>query len=159
EISIVDAYTSPSGVIQYVNESSENSEIVNEHYKISRYIESENDTVTLNQGESKTVSIQLDVEQMEGVLLGGVNFSAVEKGEEVKEADSTFQINNQINMVIGVMASFETDKETSFIIGEPTIDPMPSYYAIRLPITIDAPVLQQNVLIQYEVLHEDKQIF
>ncbi len=160
KINIVDAYTSPNGVIQYVQEESENSKIINDKYKLSHYLESNNDIITLKKGETRMISTSLNVDSLEGVLLGGVSFSAIEEAQEQKEeGNSTFQINNEINMVIGVMASFDTDKDAEFIIGEPFIDPMPAYFAIRLPVTLDAPVLQQNVSIDYQVMHQNKQLF
>lgn len=159
KINIVDAYSSPNGVIQYVNEASENSEIVNEQYKLSNYLTADNDIVTINSGETKIISTKIDVDHLEGVLLGGVSFTVVEEGEEIIQSENTFQINNEINMVIGVLVNFETTEDATFIIDEPFIDPMPAYYAIRLPITLEAPVLQQDVLIKYEVKHKDVTLF
>lgn len=159
KVTVVDAYTSPNGVIQYVKEESENSKIIDDKYKLSNYLEIENDIITLSEDESKIISMPLSANNLEGVLLGGVSFSAIEKGQEQEEGNSTFQINNEINMVIGVMVEFETDQDASFIIDEPIIDPMPSYYAIRLPITLDAPVLIQNAVINYKVMHHDEQLF
>jgi len=160
KINIVDAFTSPNGVIQYVQEESENSKIINDKYKLSHYLENDNDIITLKKGETKMISTSLNIDSLEGVLLGGVSFSAIDKAQEQKEeGNSTFQINNEINMVIGAMVSFDTDKDAEFIIGEPFIDPMPSYFAIRLPVTLDAPVLQQNVSIDYQVMYQNKQLF
>lgn len=159
KINIVDAYSSPNGVIQYVNEASENSEIIHEEYKLSSHLKTENDVITLEKNETKIISTKLDVESLEGVLLGGVSFSAVQKGEEIEESDSTFQINNEINMVIGVLVNFDTEKDATFMIESPFLDPMPTYYAIRLPITLEAPVLQQDVIISYNVLYKNKTIF
>lgn len=159
KVTVVDAYTSPNGVIQYVQEELENSKITNENYKLSNYLEVQNDTITLSKDESKIISIPLRVNNLEGVLLGGVSFRAVEEGQEQEEGDSTFQINNEINMVVGVMATFDTDKDAAFLIDEPILDPMPSYFAIRLPITLDAPVLIQDAVINYKVTHHDEQLF
>jgi len=158
-VNVVDAYTSPNGVIQYVKENTDNSTIANKDYKLSNYLEAETETITLQQDEAKTVSTSLNVENMDGVLLGGVSFSAIEKGEQQEGGDNSFQINNKINMVVGVMVSFDTDQEAEFIIDDPFVDPMPSYFAIRLPMTLDAPFHKPNIEINYEVSYKDEKIF
>lgn len=159
KVTIVDAYTSPNGVIQYVEQETDNSMITNEDYKLSNHLKTKSDIITLKKDETKTIETSLNVDDMEGTLLGGVSFSVMEEGDEQKEDETSFQINNEINMIIGVLLDFETDKDIDFLIDNPFLDPMPSYYAIRLPITLDAPVLNQDVTINYQVLLNDEELF
>lgn len=159
KISIVDAYTSPNGVIQYVNEPSENSEIVNEQYKLSNYLTYERDVISIAKDETKVIATELDVDGLEGSLLGGVSFSVMEEGDEIVESDSTFLINNEINMIIGVLVNFATEQDAVFIMDSPYLDPMPAYYAIRIPLTLDAPILQQDVQLTYEVRYNNETLF
>lgn len=158
-VKVVDAYTSPNGVIQYVSEASENSEIIHEAYKLTGYLKVAPDTIKLKPGETSTITMPIDVTNVEGVLLGGVSFSSVVEGTEIEENDSSFQINNEINMVIGVMLDFADDGDIDFKIEQPFIDPMPSYFAVRLPITLDAPALIQDATMTYDVLYKDDLLF
>ena len=158
-IKVVDAYTSPNGVIQYVEEESDNSTITNDNYKLSKHLTLPENQVTLKPGETKIITSSLDVNDLEGTLLGGVSFSTTGKSEEYEKNDTSFKINNEINMVIGVMVTFKNQTEIDFTIDEPYLDPMPSYYAIRLPISLDAPLLVNGTEIKYIVKHNDKELF
>lgn len=158
-VKVVDAYTSPNGVIQYVDEESENSEIVKGEYKLSEHLKIEDEVVKLDAGETKIVSASISVDDTEGVLLGGVSFSSVKEGEKDEQGVSSFQLNSEINLVVGVMVSFDGDNDVKFDIDKPFVDPMPSYFAIRLPITLDSPVLVQDAMINYEVLYKEEKLF
>ena len=121
-IKVVDAYTSPNGVIQYVEEESDNSTITNDNYKLSKHLTLPENQVTLKPGETKIITSSLDVNDLEGTLLGGVSFSTTGKSEEYEKNDTSFKINNEINMVIGVMVTFKNQTEIDFTIDEPYLD-------------------------------------
>lgn len=159
KINVVDAYTSPNGVIQYVEKESDNSVIANEAYKLSNYLKVDENNITLKAGETRIVSGFLNANDLEGVLLGGVSFSAIEEGETEQKDNSSFKINNEINMVIGVMINFDTTQEANFIIEDPFLDPMPSYFAIRLPISLDSPLLVKDSEVKYQVKNKGEKLF
>lgn len=161
EIKVVDAYTSPNGTVQYTNEKPENSNIIDKKYKLTNYLKiNEKDVVVFKPKEEKRIKTKLKVdEKLQGVLLGGVSFQLFEEGKKVKQSNSTFQINNKIKMDIGVMITFSDFKEKFDIqIGDPYVDPMPAYFAVRLPVTFNVPLLKKLNL-DYEVLYKGKQLF
>lgn len=158
-VKVVDAYTSPSGVVQYTDKEQENSEISDDKYEISEYLKVDGDSViTLKGNEEKKVKTSLDVEGLDGILLGGIEFQTVETGEEIEQGETSFQIDNEINMVVGVKIDFGTEKEVELLNDKPYIDPMPSYYVVRLPITLDTPLFKK-VDFDYEVLYKDDVLF
>src|SRR5690625_3489169 len=63
-IKVVDAYTSPNGVIQYVEEESDNSTITNDNYKLSKHLTLPENQVTLKPGETKIITSSLDVNDL-----------------------------------------------------------------------------------------------
>lgn len=158
-VTVVDAYTSPNGVVQYVEEESDNSKITDNKYKMSKYLTVNDGVVKLNPGQTKTIELDLDVEDIEGTLLGGVSFKTLEDGEEVEDGESSFKINNEINMVVGVMLEFDTEQEVGFEIKEPFLDPMPSYYAVRLPIELKSSFLVKDTELEYDVSFKGEDLF
>lgn len=158
-IEVVDAYTSPNGVVQYTNIETENSKIVDDKYKMTSHLTLEgNNVITLKGGEETIIKTHLDAKGLEGALLGGVSFQLHEEGKGDGEEDSSFKINNKINMVVGVLVNFDTDKDVNVILDSPFVDPMPSYYAVRLPITMESPLFKK-VSMNYEVLKNGKVMF
>lgn len=163
-ISVVDAYTSPSGLVQYDVKGSENSEIINDKQKMSNHLTLEqqnkegNLIVKLEPKETRVIKANLDAKNVEGTLLGGLTFKLFQEGDEVEEDGTTFQINNEISMVIGVIVEFDYNGEVDFVIDEPYVDPMPSYYAIRLPVTMESPTFK-NTKVVYDVLLDGEKQF
>lgn len=159
EINVVNAYTSPNGVVQYTNKELENSDITDEAYKMTNYLTLEGDNqITLKANEEKRIKTKLAVDKLEGILLGGVSFKTVKEGDVLKGENASFQIDNEINMVVGVKIDFGTNKEIAISIDEPFVDPMPAYYAIRLPVSLDAPLLKK-LMLDYEVLQDNELLF
>lgn len=159
EINVVDAYTSPNGVVQYVEEKMDNTEIIDDRYKMTNYLKLDGENkIVLKPNEEKTIKTKLDVGGLEGVLLGGVTFKTVEEGEIIEQDKSTFQIDNEIKMVIGVKVDFGTERNVEIEIGEPFVDPMPAYYAVRLPVTLNAPLLKKLDL-DYQIIKDGETLF
>lgn len=159
EINVVDAYTSPNGVVQYVEEEMDNMEIIDDRYKMTNYLKLDGENkIVLKPNEEKTIKTKLDVGGLEGVLLGGVTFKTVEEGEVIEQDKSTFQIDNEIKMVIGVKVDFGTERNVEIEIGEPFVDPMPAYYAVRLPVTLNAPLLKKLDL-DYQIIKDGETLF
>lgn len=160
-ISVVDAYTSPSGLVQYDVKGSENSEIIDDKQKMSNHLTLEqqnkegNLIVKLEPKETRVIKANLDAKNVEGTLLGGLTFKLFQEGDGFEEDGTTFQINNEISMVIGVIVEFDYNREVDFVIDEPYVDPMPSYYAIRLPVTMESPTFKSAELV-YDVLLDDE---
>lgn len=159
EINVVDAYTSPNGVVQYVEKEMDNTEIIDDRYKMTNYLKLDGENkIVLKPNEEKTIKTKLDVGGLEGVLLGGVTFKTVEEGEVIEQDKSTFQIDNEIKMVIGVKVDFGTERNVEIEIGEPFVDPMPAYYAVRLPVTLNAPLLKKLDL-DYQIIKDGETLF
>lgn len=159
QVKVVDAYTSPNGVVQYTDSESKNSKIIDDKYKMSTHLKLQgNEVITLQGGEETIVRANLDAQDIEGILLGGFSFQVYEDEAEVDQNGASFQINNKVNMVVGVMLEFDGGNEVNMSIEEPYIDPMPSYYAIRLPVTMESPSFK-NVEIEYEVHLGEQLVF
>lgn len=158
-IKVVDAYTSPNGVVQYTDIETENSMITDDNHKLSTHLTLDGESIiTLKGGEERIITTRLNAKNVQGILLGGLSFQLYEEGAEKEDEESSFKINNKINMVVGVMVEFNSDKDVNIILDNPYVDPMPSYYAIRLPITMDAPLFKK-VAMDYEVLKDGKSLF
>lgn len=156
---VVNAYTSPNGVVQYTDSETENSTIVDENYKMSNHLSLNGEkTIELKSGESKIVKANFEANNINGTLLGGVAFQLNDENENVSKDDSSFKIKNKINVVLGVMVKFKDNQEVNFELDNPYVDPMPAYYAIRLPITLNSPELKK-VKIEYEVSKDSSILF
>lgn len=150
----VNALTSPNGVIQYIPQiETENAKLSDKKYSLKQYIQVVNDVI-LSPGEDKKVNATIDIsDNIEGTILGAISFQALEKGEIQEQYNQQFKINNQINTIVGVQINFDTGKKADFQIGQPFIETMPAYYAIRLPISLDSPLLIKNAALDYTVMN------
>lgn len=157
----LNALTSPNGVIQYRQvEREENSILIDKKYGLKNYIEIDDKYIEINTGETKSVVATIDISEIEGTILGAVGFQLVTGDEEQPSDENQFQIKNKVNYIVGIQINFHTEQEPNFIIGTPFIDVMPSYYAIRLPITQEAPLLVKDVSLEYEVWnYQSEKIF
>lgn len=152
----VNAYTSPNGVVEYIKEKRPNSDIVHDDYFLAEYMDVlTGDEITLEPNESAHVSVALKVDDIEGTLLGGVSF--LMDMEQTNEG--SFQLNNRLNQVVGVIINNPTDKLAEFSFGDVFVEPTPSYYVVRLPITQHHPLLLHNVTIDYDVFFKGKELF
>ncbi|MFD1705230.1 WxL protein host-binding domain-containing protein [Siminovitchia sediminis] len=115
--------------------------------------------IELDGGESKIVRLKVNMPKMEGTILGAVAFQGEGEIEESNNKGVSFEIKNEINTVYGIAVNFPTTKNYSFKIGKPFLEPMPSYYAVRLPITMDSPLLLKDVQIDYEVEFKGEKLF
>ena len=154
DVAVVDAYTSPNGGIQYALDGElERSSIHNDAYVLSNHVSIDQEVVTLAPLETKTIHLQVDLSDVKGSILGGLRFSLIDSETEPESQGGGFQINNKINMIIGAMFTFDTDTPIDYEFGEMSIDPMPSYFAMRLPISLNAPRLNNDVNLSYEVFN------
>jgi len=155
----LNALTSPNGVIQYKpGISEENSKLIDQKYSMTDYVEVI-DKVVIPGGSSKVIEANIKMSDIEGTILGAIGFQAVTE-QTVKETDAAqFKINNETNNIIGLQVNFGTDSTDKFIIDDPYVDPMPSFYAIRLPISLHSPLLMNDVALDYVVSHEEKKLF
>lgn len=160
KIKPLNALTSPSGVIDYYDEDKrENSNITDDKYRMSKYM-GVIDSIEVKSGETRLVDVMVDVSGIEGTILGGVGFQILEEGEVEEHGDASFQIDSETNVIMGLQVNFETEKEENFIIDEPFVDPLASYYVVRLPITLDAPMIASDVNIDYSVYdYKGKKLF
>lgn len=160
-VEVVDGYTSPSGVVQYSVEGPENSEITDEKYKMSNYItiegnEEDNNVIKLKKGEEKIVTLNLNADKLDGVILGGVLFK--ENEDESNKSEGDFSIESEVNMVIGVKVDFGTDKLVNLNVDKPFVEVMPTLHVIRLPIELDTPA-PKKVKFDYNVEQDGEILF
>ena len=155
DVAVVDAYTSPNGGIQYALEGElERSSIDNDAYFLSKHVSIDQDVVTLAPLETKEINLQVDLSDVDGSILGGLQFGLIDSETETESQGDGFQINSKINMIIGAMFTFDTDTPIDYEFGEMSIDPTPSYFAMRLPISLNAPRLNNDVNLSYEVFDD-----
>lgn len=151
KVGAFNALTSPSGSIQYKPVLEENnSKIMKKDYQFKNYVDVPS-SVTIDAGMSKVVKATVSIENVEGTVLGVVAFQNVIEGTAKSSDNTQFKLDNKVNNVFGVQVNFPTSKDMEFIIGDAYLDPMPTYYAIRLPITLDTPKLVKGVSIDYVV--------
>lgn len=159
DIEILNAYTSANGVIQYAAKESDNNKIINPKYEMKQYIEGPSQ-VELQAGQSKIIRFKVNIPDMDGTVLGGVAFKGEGDHEQTKTKGVSFEIRNEINTVYGIAVNFPiSQKDYEFKFGKPFLDPMASYYAIRLPVTLDSPLLLKDVDINYEVEYKGEKLF
>ena len=152
DVTVVDAYTSPNGGIQYALDGDlERSSIDNDAYFLSKHVSLDQEVVTLAPLETKEINLQVDISDVNGSILGGLRFGLIDPDTDPESQGDGFQIDNKINMIIGAMFTFDVDTPIDYTFGEMSIDPMPSYFAMRLPITLNAPRLNNDVHLSYEV--------
>lgn len=157
-IEILNAYTSSSGVIQYKTDGTNDNKIINEKYEIKQYIEAPN-KVELQGGESKIVRLKLDSNNMKGTLLGAVGFETEGNPKKSAADGISFEIKNEIKTVFGIAVNFPGDKVYDVQFGESYFETMPSYYVVRLPVTLNSPNLLKDVDINYDVEFQGEKIF
>lgn len=158
DIKLFNAYTSSSGGIQYTAEGTADNVILNKQYEMKQYIQAPKQ-IEIRGGESKVVRLKVNISGMEGTILGAVAFQGEGESEQSNKEELSFEIKNEINKIYGIAINFPTQQNHDFKFGEPYLDPMPSYYAIRLPITHDSPMLLKDVDIDYEVNFKGKKLF
>lgn len=156
----LNALTSPNGVIEYVPTIKEgNSVLTDSTYSLAKYIKVPKN-VTLNGNEEKEISIPVQASDIKGTILGAIGFQTVQKGEMQEVEKNQIRISNEINTIIGIQLNFGTVQVSDFEIGKPYVESMPSYYAVRLPITSKSPSILKNSNFDYEVLtKEGKSLF
>lgn len=159
EISIVDAYTSPSGNIQYINEETENSKIIDSNYKLSNHTEEKVSFLNIMPKESLVVPIAFKIDNIDGQILGGISFSVANNKEEIETLEDSFSIQNEIRVISGILINSKSSKIVEFQLGKPYIAPMPSYYIIKTPITNNSPYLIQDAVLEYKVLLNNAELF
>lgn len=159
EIEPLNTLTSPNGVFDYSKSKEKpNSVLINEDYSFTDYIDVV-DKIVLKSNENKVIKVKVDLPNIEGSILGGIGFRTFKEGEFEEEENVQFRINNEMNAVVGFLVNFPSDKKVNFEIGEAFVDPMPMYYAVRLPITLDVPLLLKDVEFDYEVYFKGKKLF
>ncbi|RKJ60262.1 DUF916 domain-containing protein [Butyricicoccus sp. 1XD8-22] len=157
-VKLFNAYTSASGGIQYTAEGTDDNLIINDHYEMRQYIQAP-EQIELQGGEIKVVRLELDIPETEGTVLGAVAFQGEGESEESEQEGISFEIKNEINTVYGIAINFPTKQSHTFDFDKPFVDPMPSYYTVRLPITLDSPLLLKDVEIDYEVEFKGEKLF
>lgn len=163
DVKAVNAYTSPNGVVAYVRDKNKNrnSEIINKSYQMADYLTSRSGhTLILEPKSKQVITMDLKADKIDGTLLGGVSFQMMIDDDSSKSSQaSTMKIKNKLNQVIGVVVNNTTDKEADFSFGDVFVDPMPSYYVVRLPIIQPSPVLLSGATIEYNVTYNGTELF
>ncbi|WP_110925962.1 WxL protein peptidoglycan domain-containing protein [Bacillus massiliglaciei] len=158
EVEKLNAYTSANGGIQYSAKKTENNLIIDKKFEMQQYLQAP-DKVILKGGESKAIKLTIDIPNIEGTILGGIAFKGIEGTEKKTNSGISLEIKNKVNTVYGVVINFPTDKKPAFDFGQAYLDMMPSYYVMRLPITLNSPVLVKDISLEYEVDLKGKKLF
>lgn len=159
QVNILNAYTSANGVIEYKSEETKDNQIIDQDYEFQEYAQSP-DSITLESGQTKIVSVDVNVEKLKGTLLGAVSFKSEGSKENTNQEGISLEVTNEINSVYGVAINLPSNEDApDFIVGEAFLDTMPSYYVFRLPITLNSPVLLQDIDLAYEVDLEGEKLF
>lgn len=157
-VNVLNAYTSSNGVIQYKTEETTYNLITDKKYEFNQYVDAPN-SIELSGGESKYVYVNLDVPKVDGTLLGGISFKA-NNGEVVEKSENiSLQIKNEVNSIYGVAIHFPTTSGVNFEVQSPFFDPLPSYFAVRLPVSFNSPIILDGVELEYEVFLEGEKLF
>lgn len=159
-IKLLNAYTSPNGTIQYETKRTEDTKIINEQYKMRKFAKAPK-TVTIEAGQIKTVKIDINIPKIKGTVLGGIAFQVTthDKEQESDNKKATFSLKNKINTIYGIAVHSSKDSVAKFSYGDVYVDPMASYYAVRLPITLKSPLIVNDASIKYKVIHKGKKLF
>lgn len=138
-VEVVDSYTAPGGIVQYSAVGPEDSEITDENYKMSKYVTLEENVIKLKAGETKNVKLNLNIEKLDGVILGAVSFKEKEE-EKIAEDNgndkSDFTIESEVNIIIGIKVDFGTKQLVEMEIGDPFVEVMPALHIVRLPMEL-----------------------
>lgn len=156
----VNAYMSPNGMVEYLSDAdkNKNSTIIDDSYEMKKYLTLKTDsTMTLEPNQRRVVVVELATDGLDGSLLGGMSFQTYIDSDTSDKSSMTIQ--NKLNQVIGVVVNHSTDKEVEFSFGDAYIDPMPSYYVVRLPITQHSPLLVTNATVDYQVEFQGEELF
>ncbi|MGG0656476.1 WxL protein peptidoglycan domain-containing protein [Rummeliibacillus pycnus] len=156
---ILNAYTSPNGIIQYETKKTEDAMIIAKEYEMKKYAKIPK-SITLNAGQVKTVKVDIDIPKIKGSVLGGIAFQITEKdSQESNKKGVTFSLKNKINTIYGIAVHSSKNHKAKFSFGDVFVDPMATYYAVRLPITLHSPLIIHNANINYKVSHKGKKLF
>ncbi|MCM3113643.1 WxL protein peptidoglycan domain-containing protein [Lederbergia lenta] len=158
EVEVLNAYTSANGGVEYSAQESDNNTIINKSYEMKQYLKGP-DKINLQGGQRKVVKFQLDIANVEGTVLGGIAFREGTETEVTNEGTLSFEIKNKINTMYGLVINFPTNKVPKFLFEPAYLDAMPMYYELRLPITLNSPLLLKNIEIEYEVLFKGEKLF
>lgn len=154
----LNALTSPSGEIQYVQESEvENSKLLNENSSLIKYLKIPS-TVELKPKEKKVFKVGLDVNPLTGTLLGSVGFQLETEKQEVE--GQQFGIITEYRTVIGVLLKLGEQPKEKFSHGEIIIHPMSNQFTMKLPLSLNSENLIKDAKLTYEVYDKDnKELF
>jgi len=151
----VNAYTSTQGRVEYLPNPPKNSSITDENYEFIKYSILGDDQVTLKQGETKVIDVNVKASIQSGTLLGGVSFISPMKSE----TSGQFKVEHELNQLIAVVLNGPFTNETLMDNGEPIIESNPSYFEIKLPLEQKSPYLLTDVTFEYDVSYKGERLF
>lgn len=150
DVELLNAYTSPAGVIQYDEDTDGQSVITNKKYEFNQYVEGP-ERVSITPGEKKIVEYKVTTGELNGELLGAIAFVPVEPDTN---STGNIVIKDKTRIVFGVMGMFDRNAKELFTTEKPYVSAMPSYFNLRFPIENKTPLVIDPVKITYKV--EDK---
>lgn len=157
---VLNAYTSPNGIIQYETKKTDDAVIIDQKYEMKKYAKIPK-SITVNPGQIKKVKVDINIPKVEASVLGGVAFQIVKepKKQESNKNGATFALKNKVNTIYGIAVHSSKIQKAKFSFGNVYVDPMATYYAVRLPITLHSPLIVQNGDINYQVSYKGKKLF
>lgn len=159
KLKVLNAYTSPNAVIQYETKKTKESKIIDEKYEMKKYATIQK-SISVNPNESKVVPVELNMPKVTGTVLGGIAFQMnVDNQKPQTNKKTNFTIKNEVNLIYGLAVNSSKNHPVKFSFGDVYVDPMATYYAVRLPITMHSPKILQNAHVEYEVWYKGKKLF
>ncbi|GAF66450.1 hypothetical protein BTS2_3351 [Bacillus sp. TS-2] len=149
-VQALNALTSPQGGIEYTESTeSRNSQLIERSYSFSDYVDLD-ETIDLEPNEEKVIKVNVNVKGLEGTLLGGIGFSPA--STQNFESEEMFKAKNIPRAVLGIQINLKGyDTSPKLIFDNPYVDENPSYFIVRLPITLDDPYLLKGGQLTYQV--------
>lgn len=151
EIYPVNSLTSPTGVIDYRPERvALTSKLIDEVSYFDQYVKLDKTTLSLEPGAAEVVTLDVNIPEVVGTMLGGLAFKTID--ENVEQTESNFQINQEIVNVVAVLVKKQSKvNEPILQYGEVTVRDIAGKYFINLPTTLDSKSLITKAAVAYKV--------
>lgn len=159
EAVITNAYTSPSGTIQYVVNETKDAMLTEDKNKLTNYANIDESIITLKAKGTKIITINITDEEFDGTMLGGIRFKDIDPFDNEESDNNGINIKNEINMVVGIVIEKDTISDINFKTEKVSLEVMPSSYDIKIPIISDGPHIVKDIKMNYVVSKNNKELF
>ncbi|THE13439.1 DUF3324 domain-containing protein [Bacillus timonensis] len=156
----LNAYSGNQGIIYQEEPILEGASITNDSFQFKKATTNPSSEVTVGPLESKVVEFTIKIPEINGTLLGSMEFRVFQGTEELtqKEENSQLLIDQYKAVNLGVQVDVTDYKETQTLALE---DPLysPEQMAIMVPIDNSHPVIVPNITGTYKVTKSKDEAF